>query len=164
MDQQSILPEKPYLKTAEVARAFNVDQSTVFLWTKKNKLRPIRTPGGTFRFAREDVRRLLETDRPSPDNRRKEARFMVSWPVMLHMVTDGLLSSYEAEVHDVSASGMGLIIHHHKTPRKNISINALDTISIVNSAVAPLKPEISAQVRFCSRINETDIAVGVQIL
>jgi excisionase family DNA binding protein len=163
MDLRGSLPDKPYLKTAEVAAAFGVDQSTVFLWTRKGRLRPIRTPGGTFRFARDEVAKLLLPAQAATTERRHEPRYPVNWPVILHTVSDGLLSSYEADVRDVSAGGMGLVVHHLKMPRKSVSINDNDRVTVINSSVSSLKPEIPAQVRFCRRLSETDVAIGVAV-
>ena len=59
MNPYAPLPEKPYLRTAEVANAFGVTPSSVFTWVKNGRLKPIRTPGGNFRFARADVEKQV---------------------------------------------------------------------------------------------------------
>jgi excisionase family DNA binding protein len=69
--------QKPFLKSSEVARIFNVDHSTVFLWVKKRRLHPIRTPGGNFRFAKAEVERLFREVRGKENERRKSPRFQV---------------------------------------------------------------------------------------
>lgn len=50
------------LSTAEVARRFQVQPSTVSRWVKNGKLAAVRTPGGTLRFRPADVDAFLVPD------------------------------------------------------------------------------------------------------
>jgi excisionase family DNA binding protein len=79
--EKFIGPQKAYLKSSEIAKIFNVDHSTVFLWVKKRKLHPIRTPGGNFRFTRAEVEKLFRETTAKFAERRKSQRFEVHFPV-----------------------------------------------------------------------------------
>lgn len=52
------------LTTGEVARAFSVDPKTVWKWHKEGKLSSVNTPGGSRRFHRHEVEKLLNPQEP----------------------------------------------------------------------------------------------------
>lgn len=53
------MPDDELLTTAQVARHFRVDASSVRRWVDNGQLRPtLTTPGGHYRFARRDVETL----------------------------------------------------------------------------------------------------------
>lgn len=56
------MPTHDLLTTGEVAAALRVTESTVARWARSGRLSVVRLPGGTFRFRRSDVERLLAGD------------------------------------------------------------------------------------------------------
>jgi excisionase family DNA binding protein len=48
------------LSTAEVAERFEVTPETVRRWAEAGRIAGFRDPGGTWRFRREDIDRILE--------------------------------------------------------------------------------------------------------
>lgn len=52
-------PKPPLLTTGEVAEACQVDPATVLRWARDGLITVITLPGGTKRFRREDVERIL---------------------------------------------------------------------------------------------------------
>lgn len=57
------------LTPAEVASVFRVDKKTVARWAAGGRIRAVVTPGGRWRFAESEVRRLLregQTGLPDP--------------------------------------------------------------------------------------------------
>ena len=57
-------PSKRPLTPRQVAELFNVHPVTVADWADKGKLRGFRTPGGHWRFKREDVDALIAAGQP----------------------------------------------------------------------------------------------------
>ena len=169
MNPYAPLPEKPYLRTAEVANAFGVTPSSVFTWVKNGRLKPIRTPGGNFRFARADVEKLRFGDQPRepriPEgiDRRKEPRFKVHYAATIHISNDGNVSSFEATIQDISASGLGLLVHAPGDVSTIFSALRLDDVQIHNLPRSPLREVVPVQVKFARRINETEVVVGALI-
>lgn len=49
----SVLSE--LMTTEQVAKTFGVHRGTVIRWANEKRLTSLRTPGGTYRFRREDV-------------------------------------------------------------------------------------------------------------
>ena len=63
--------EPKFLSRGAVARLFGVSSSTVTRWARTGLLRAIRTPGGHYRFAAEDMRKaVLELAPPRPNDPR----------------------------------------------------------------------------------------------
>lgn len=61
------MAELPDLMTpGEVAAAFRVDPKTVSRWAKAGKLHSIQTPGGHYRFDRDEVEEALRMATPEP--------------------------------------------------------------------------------------------------
>jgi len=56
--------DEQLLTPAEVAKLFRVDPKTVTRWAKSGKLSSIRTLGGHRRYRADEVRTLLEGQRP----------------------------------------------------------------------------------------------------
>jgi excisionase family DNA binding protein len=56
--------QTPLMTPAEVGALFRVDVKTVTRWAKAGKLRSIRTLGGHRRYREDEVRALLNGDRP----------------------------------------------------------------------------------------------------
>lgn len=53
------------LTPKEVAVLFHVDPKTVSRWTSAKKIRAFKTPGGHYRYHREDVEQLLKSSHES---------------------------------------------------------------------------------------------------
>lgn len=53
------------LTTAEVAKIARISKMTVTRAVKAGRIKPLRTPGGHFRFRRGDVDALLSTEAAS---------------------------------------------------------------------------------------------------
>lgn len=53
------IPNDRLYTTKDVGALFRVDPVTVVRWAKQGKLRPLRTPGGQYRFLRTEVDALL---------------------------------------------------------------------------------------------------------
>ena len=53
------------LTSAQVQRLANISKSTVSRAVKDGRLKPLRTPGGHFRFRRSDVEKLLTAEAAS---------------------------------------------------------------------------------------------------
>lgn len=53
------------LTSAQVQRIANISKSTVSRAVKDGRIKPLRTPGGHFRFRRGDVDALLSTEAAS---------------------------------------------------------------------------------------------------
>ena len=66
------MPKRPYLSTGQAARMLGVTPDTVLKWIKRGKLVAMRTAGGHFRVAREQLEGLLEarsTQKVTPGGR-----------------------------------------------------------------------------------------------
>jgi excisionase family DNA binding protein len=66
------------LSTGKVAKALSVTPDTVLKWVKSGRLPAIRTAGGHYRVAREDVDRLVASD-PGPNQARPDRKFVHCW-------------------------------------------------------------------------------------
>ncbi len=101
---------KGYYKSSEISEIFNVDQSTVALWVKKRLLRPLKTPGGNFRFARAEVERLFNEMRTAASSeKRKYPRYIVDFPARAGF--DAPKSCFEkGTITDISCEGVGLTL------------------------------------------------------
>jgi excisionase family DNA binding protein len=56
------------LSSGEVARMFGVNSKTVTRWAKQGKIRSFLTPGGHFRFYRDDVYETAQEGRIEVDD------------------------------------------------------------------------------------------------
>jgi len=155
--------QKPFLKSSEVARIFNVDHSTVFLWVKKRKLHPIRTPGGNFRFARAEVERLFREVRNKDSERRRSPRFQVLFPVKVQFKKDGAVCSYDAFIQDISDKGLGLLVKEGSQILDELISGNLKEISVQNDGVGVLKGIIRGEVRYVHPAGEKQTTVGVLV-
>lgn len=61
---------EPLMKCSEVAELFGVDHQTVSRWALQGKIRSIQTPGGHYRFDRDYVVGLIESQRRTLDEPR----------------------------------------------------------------------------------------------
>ena len=60
VDYSSAVPHTEELLTVrEVAETFRVSRTAVSRWAEEDRLPGFRTPGGRWRFRREDVERFL---------------------------------------------------------------------------------------------------------
>ena len=66
------------LSTGKVAKALSVTPDTVLKWIKSGRLPAIRTAGGHYRVAREEVDRLV-TSEPGPHEPASERKFVHCW-------------------------------------------------------------------------------------
>lgn len=56
-----------WLTAAEVAEILDAPRTSVTRWAREGKLRAIRTPGGRFKFRRDDIEKF------APENLRRAA-------------------------------------------------------------------------------------------
>jgi len=153
--------DKSYLKSSEIAKLFNVDHSTVFLWVKKKHLRPIKTPGGNYRFAKSDVERLFHATRVQDvSEKRKYPRFAVSFPVE---VSEGsaLSEKVPASLSDVSLGGLGLTINKDASLYDNIRSGSTKVLRVYDVDSGIFKPEMEAEIRHVRDIDEEKAFVGL---
>ena len=67
MPDSGDMPHSDPLSSGEVASLFGVDSSTVIRWADEGKLSSFRTPGGHYRFRREDVEAFLRPVEPTSE-------------------------------------------------------------------------------------------------
>jgi excisionase family DNA binding protein len=60
------VPDRP-LTTSDVADLFRVTNETVTTWADAGKLAHFKTPGGHYRFRREDVEAFLRPVNPTAE-------------------------------------------------------------------------------------------------
>lgn len=156
--------QKSYLKSAEVAQLFNVNHSTVFLWVKKGKLRPLRTPGRNYRFSHDEVRKILD-ERISRKsiNKRNTPRFKVEYPVA---VTTSLQSdqSFDASITGISSHGFSLSVSDDGTMLRQLERGEVTTVHIFNRQHLFLRDVIEGSVCHFKKVDDMTIAVGLRIL
>jgi excisionase family DNA binding protein len=152
--------KKPYLKSSEIAKIFNVDHSTIFLWVKKRKLYPIRTPGGNFRFARAEVERLFREIRSKESERRKSPRFQVYFPVTLQIPRGESVVSLDAYVKDISDHGLGILVRQSEEALLNGSVSE---VTVLNRTVGVFRDIVKCAVRHAKLVGENQIAIGLLI-
>jgi excisionase family DNA binding protein len=163
MSLSAKIPDKAFLKTSEVAEILGANPSTVFSWVKKGMLRPVRTPGGTFRFARTDVEKLIGEYKDIQDDRRKEPRFKVNYPASIVVSQGDLANTFDVTIRDLSVSGMGLVAKTTGDMSSVLSIKKGETVLVVNPPKSTLRETIPADVRFVRKMNDLEIAIGLLV-
>lgn len=154
---------KPFLKSSEVAKIFNVDHSTVFLWVKRKKLHPIRTPGGNFRFTRGEVDRLFRETRANEKERRRSPRFTVFFPVTVQIGKETNVCCLEGHIQDISDKGIGLVVHNNKLPMDDWTSGKINEVLIKNVDVGVFRDSVQCAVRHSYVVNDSDVAVGLLV-
>ncbi len=164
MNVENILTtQRPFLKSSEVAKLFNVDHSTIFLWVKKRKLHPIRTPGGNFRFTRGEVDRLFREVQGKESEKRVGHRYSVFFPIVLEL-NNGLSSvSFEAIIQDISLKGLGLIIQDKNQTLSKIGIETPREAYVKTNGIGILKETVKGEIRYMHKINERQVSAGILI-
>ena len=158
------IPQKNFLKASEVARIFNVDHSTVFLWAKKGKLKAKRTPGRNLRFNREDIERLLETRKKKRyKNKRKEERYSIQFTVILKTVHMGTSRYNTATVTDMSQHGVGMVVEDNNGLLKELGKGDVTGITIMNFENPLFKKRTGGSIRHFETAGAGKIAMGVAL-
>ncbi|MBL8027286.1 MAG: helix-turn-helix domain-containing protein [Fibrobacteres bacterium] len=153
---------KSYLKSSEIAKLFNVDHSTVFLWVKKKQLKPIKTPGGNFRFAKSEVEKLFrETKAQTGQERRKHPRFAVAFNVALTSDFNG--DKVSALLRDISAEGISVAIKRESPLAGNIVSGKCTELSVRDCDSVVLKNGFTAEIRHVSDSNDGNVCVGLLV-
>lgn len=155
---------KAYLKSAEVAKIFNVDPSTVFLWVKKKKLKPIKTLGGNFRFAVSEVERLFKEMTGSKDEKRRAPRFHVNFPVQLSTDNNGSSLRCRGVLRDLSAEGLGLMLQSGGELVTAILTGNAKTVQIHFTDNRLMKENLTAEVRHAEVLDDSNLAVGLLVV
>lgn len=154
---------KAYLKSSEVARIFNVDPSTVFLWVKKRKLKPIKTLGGNFRFAVAEVERLFKEMTGNKSEKRKSPRFQVEFPVQLTLQENGGTVRCRGMLKDLSAEGMGLSVRLGEQLSNTVLTGNAKTLRVTFIDNKLLKDNLSVEVRHAEVIDDAHVSIGVLV-
>lgn len=153
--------QKSYLKSAEVARLFNVDHSTVFLWVKKGKLRPLRTPGRNFRFSHEEVRKILDERSNKKTNQRNTPRFKVEYPVIIKTSLQSE-HSYDALITGISSHGLSLSVSDNGTFLRQLEKNEVTSLLVFNKQHTLLKDTIEGTICHFNKIDNEKISIGLE--
>lgn len=158
------IPQKNFLKTSEVAKLFNVNHSTVFFWVKKGKLKPVKTPGGNFRFGRQQIERLLEQrERKSTKDDRKETRFEGEFIVVIKTEQENAPLYNKAIITDMSRKGLGLIIEDNNGLMKELNNGEITEVTIMNYENPLFNKKTTGWVRHFEQVGEGKIALGVAL-
>jgi excisionase family DNA binding protein len=56
-------PPKDWMTSGEVARALNMTRAAIRRWAREGLVDAIKTPGGQYRFRREQLARLMDVKR-----------------------------------------------------------------------------------------------------
>jgi excisionase family DNA binding protein len=158
--------KKPFLKTSEVAQIFSVNPSTVFLWVKKGKLRPKKTLGGNFRFSQDQVMRLWEqqqTDSSFLDDKRREARYTVNFPVSITLEGKEVdENSYIGVVRDVSNHGLAVALEKGTDIAQKIKDGTIQELQIINDENVAFRQKITGKI---SHLKETEeeVQIGLRL-
>ncbi len=159
------IPKKNFLKTSEVAKLFNVNHSTVFFWVKKGKLKPVKTPGGNFRFDRQQIERLLEQkERKSGADDRKETRFEGEYVVVIKTEQEKVPHYNTAVITDMSRKGLGLIIEDNNGLMKELDKGGIAEVTIMNYKNPLFNKQTTGWVRHFEQAGEGKIALGVALV
>jgi excisionase family DNA binding protein len=152
--------QRDYLKSSDVAKLLNVNHSTVILWVKKKKLKPIKTPGGNFRFAKSEVERLLRSFRENSDiEKRKHPRFAVHFPVLIS--NQNATEKAEAVICDISNGGAGIEIAKSTECYRSIANNRTTPIKVFDLGSGFITQEIEAEVRHYRDIDDESAFIGL---
>lgn len=159
------IPEKPYLKSSEVARLFGVNHSTVFLWVKKGRLKPKRTLGGNFRFSRDQVVSLWEqhANGRSRGENRTRPRFTIMCPVTVSGLVGGEPFSCSAVVTDISSHGVGLRVEDTRGMLSLFRQGRVETVDIRNKDHAVIRETVRGTVRHFELVDEGEINLGISL-
>lgn len=165
MDASGPVPDRPYLKSSEVAALFGVNHSTVFLWVRKGRLRPKRTLGGNFRFARDQVVALWEQHHGTAHQResRGTPRFTVLCPVRLTLHTGEGDHDANAVVTDICASGVGLRITDNAASLPAVTGADNVVVDIRNTAHAVIRESVRGTLRHFAVLDNGDITMGIAL-
>jgi excisionase family DNA binding protein len=164
MDINNALPDKAFLKTSEVATLLGVNPSSVFSWVKKGVLRPVRTPGGTFRFARSDIQKFIGEYQQVPVDRRRDPRFRVHYPAKIRIEKDGNIYTFEATLRDISATGMGLVVRSTGDLSNLVSAIHQKGVVIENMPASPLRDVVPVEIRYMRKLNPSEAALGLLLM
>ena len=158
------IPQKNFLKTSEVARIFNVNHSTVFLWAKKGKLKAKRTPGRNLRFYREDIERLLETRKKKRyKNKRKEERYSIQFTLILKTVQMGTSHYNTATVTDMSQHGVGMVVEDNNGLLKDLNKGDVSEVTIMNFENPLFRKKTTGDIRHYRAEGIGKILMGVAL-
>ena len=164
MTAQTSTTEKRYLKASEVARIFQVNHSTVFLWVKKGKLRPKRSFGGQFRFSRRDIEKLLKTtDMREHAEQRKEERYQLDFIVVLKTILAERPHFNTATVTDISRHGIGLSLDDDRGLLKELDKGVEPEVTIMNYANPLFKSKTIGNIRHYRAQGDGKAAIGVAL-
>ncbi|MBD3320623.1 MAG: MerR family transcriptional regulator [Chitinivibrionales bacterium] len=160
---QPEIPEKPFLKASEVARIFNVNHSTVFLWVKKGIIRPHKTLGGNFRFAREHIVRLWgkKGQSKNPKARPKGGRNKKEMYVSIKLDDDTDITYHSAKITDLSSHGVALVIDDSNGLTDRFSNNEVKEVTVMNYLNPLFKEKLSGTVNHYQVTEDGNVAVGI---
>lgn len=77
-----------WMTTSAVAELFQVSQQQVRRWCESGKFRSVRTPGGTYRISRIDVRNNLRSGREPISGQPNLAEFVGAWSQNKALLTE----------------------------------------------------------------------------
>jgi hypothetical protein len=163
-----MLLKKPYLRSADLAKLFDVNPSTISLWAKKGIIRPQRTLGGNFRFRRSDVEKLIAERKKKGVpiamlERRSEPRYAFSCPVQVTAPVGSFALSFNAVVRDISNYGMGLEISDSSELSEKLSSGTISELTIQNLPARLFKEAVVGEVRHFQKTRDNRIAIGISL-
>ncbi len=159
------IPQKNFLKTSEVAKLFNVNHSTVFFWVKRGKLKPVKTPGGNFRFNRDQIERLMELQgRKAGTDDRKETRFEGEYDVVIKTEQKNAPQYNTGIITDMSRKGLGLIVEDYNGLMKDLEQGEITQVTIMNFKNPLFNKKTTVRVKHFEQAGEGKIALGVEVV
>jgi excisionase family DNA binding protein len=163
-----MIPQKPYLKSSEVAEIFDVNSSTVSLWVKKGRIKPHKTLGGNFRFLRTDVERLLSRQkqfdkREIGPERRIETRFVFTCPVLVKIGDKALSFTYNAFVRDLSGHGLNLIVFDNNGLLGKLASGEVSQLAVLNLPDTLFKDVVVGHIMHFEQLDERQVVLGVSL-
>ncbi|MBD3344427.1 MAG: MerR family transcriptional regulator [Chitinivibrionales bacterium] len=159
------IPQRPFLKASEVARIFNVNHSTVFLWVRKGILRPNKTLGGNFRFSRDHIVKLWEKKGEGSQirNKRKEKVHHDGFVVSLKMNDNTKVTYYSAIITDMSPQGLDLIIENKNGLKDQLAQDKVKEVAILNYQNPLFKEKLTGTIKHYDVFDDGRITMGVSL-
>ncbi len=156
--------KKTYLKSSEVARLFNVNHSTVFLWVKKGKLKAKKTLGGQFRFLKSDIEQFLqEKSDKNYEEKRSEKRYKAQFFVVLKLNCQRKTYYNPATVTDISSHGIGLNMESDRGLVQELHNGEISNVTIMSYNNTLFKSKTRGTIKHIHFNNEHSISLGVAL-